>query len=209
MNAVLQLPTRFGLIRHAQTVWNRENRIQGQLDSALTAAGRKQAEDWGRILKKRHWDRCLCSDLERARATAAIITRTMDVPVSFESGLREQDWGRWSGLTPAQLRHGSAADRALLARHGWQFKPPGGEDRKTVSERAAGALKAAAAKWPGESILVVTHEGLIRCLIYRLLNRRYVAGEPRILRSAHLHFLVCRRDRLSVEELNSVDLGGA
>ncbi|MGA9260566.1 MAG: histidine phosphatase family protein, partial [Desulfobacterales bacterium] len=82
--------TRFGLMRHAETVWNREKRIQGQLDSRLTAAGTRQAESWGHLLKACTWDRCICSDLARARATAAIVNRFCKVPVTCEAGLREQ-----------------------------------------------------------------------------------------------------------------------
>ena len=96
--------TRFGLMRHAETVWNREKRIQGQLDSRLTAAGRRQAVSWGHLLKTCNWDRCICSDLARARATADIVNRFCNAPVTCEAGLREQNWGRWSGRSIAQLK---------------------------------------------------------------------------------------------------------
>ena len=195
--------TRFGLIRHAQTVWNKEKRIQGQLDSALTDHGKKQAETWGRILRKYHWNRCICSDLGRAQATAAIINKMVKVPLVQEAGLREQDWGQWSGLTLAQLTQEKSEHLAEQTRRGWRFHPTGGEDRNSVWERGRRALESAAAKWPGESILIVTHEGVIKCLVYRLLLRRFLPTEARLLKPAHLHLLIARHGRIAIEEINA------
>jgi probable phosphoglycerate mutase len=65
--------TRFGLIRHAETVWNREKKIQGQTDSALTRRGISQAEKWGRVLNEISWDRIMTSDIGRAVETAGRI----------------------------------------------------------------------------------------------------------------------------------------
>ena len=59
--------TRFGLIRHAQTIWNREKKIQGHSDSPLTADGEKQALSWGQALAQFPWSRILASDAGRAR----------------------------------------------------------------------------------------------------------------------------------------------
>ena len=198
--------TRFGLIRHAQTVWNSEKRIQGQLDSALTDEGKRQAEAWGRTLSKYHWDRCICSDLGRAQATAAIINNRIKVPLLHEAGLREQDWGGWSGLTLTQLDQEKTDHLAEQTRLGWQFCPTGGEDRNSVRERGRRALESAAVKWPGKSILVVTHEGVIKCLVYHLLQRRFLPSEPRILMPAHLHFLIAKPGHLIIDKINALDL---
>ncbi|MFZ0612655.1 MAG: histidine phosphatase family protein [Desulfobacterales bacterium] len=201
--------TRFGLIRHAETLWNCEKRIQGHLDSVLTTAGRRQAEAWGRLLKTCRWDRCICSDLARARTTAAIINRVLEVPIASEAGLREQSWGSWSGRTLAHIMAEVPQRLKGLAAHGWRFCPPGGEDRIGVWERGQRALTEAARKWPGTTILVVTHEGLIKCLVYRLLQRRFLPTEPPILKPAHLHWLVCRRGKIDIEEINAIDLAAS
>ena len=62
--------TRFDLMRHAQTEWNREKKIQGLCDSPLTAVGERQASAWGRLLAQYSWDRILTSDSDRALTTA-------------------------------------------------------------------------------------------------------------------------------------------
>ena len=198
--------TRFGFIRHAQTIWNSEKRIQGQLDSPLTDMGKHQAVTWGRILSQFQWDRCICSDLGRAKTTAAIINMMINVPLEYDRGLREQDWGHWSGLTLTQLTQDKSKDLADQTRRGWQFCPTGGEDRHSVLKRVYQALKSAAGRWPGQSVLVVTHEGVIKCLIYHLLKRLFLPTEPRILRPAHLHFLIVKQNEFIIEKINALDL---
>jgi probable phosphoglycerate mutase len=198
--------TRFGLIRHAQTIWNSEKRIQGQLDSPLTDKGKYQAASWGRILSQYQWDRCICSDLGRASTTAVIINEMIKVPLDYARELREQDWGQWSGLTLAQLSQDKFKDLNDQTRRGWEFCPTGGEDRNSVLKRVCQALKSAAAKWPGQTILAVTHEGVIKCLMYHLLKRLFLPNEPRILRPTHLHIVIVKQDELTIEKINALDL---
>jgi len=96
--------TRFGLIRHAETVWNRGKRIQGHSDSPLTAAGERQASSWGQILARFSWDRILASDTGRALTTGERINEFLKLPIETDPRLREQDWGRWEGKTVPQIQ---------------------------------------------------------------------------------------------------------
>ena len=82
--------TRFGLIRHAQTVWNQDKMIQGQKDSVLTTAGRRQSCTWGQRLAVLPFDGILSSDLGRTLATAELINRVLKLPMKKTSRLREQ-----------------------------------------------------------------------------------------------------------------------
>jgi probable phosphoglycerate mutase len=197
--------TRFGLIRHAQTVWNREKRIQGHSDSPLTGDGKKQASRWGRILAQFRWDRILVSDTGRATATARIINDYLNIPQSFEPRLREQDWGRWVGLTVTQLK---AVEPLMLDEQinaGWDFCPPGGESRRSVLKRSLEALREAAERYPGEILLVVSHEGVVKGLIYHLCGRRFLPDEPAILKSYQLHWLIYN-EGFQIEKMNAVEL---
>ena len=133
--------TRFGLIRHAQTVWNREKKIQGHSDSPLTADGEKQASSWGQILSQFSWDRILASDAGRTLATAEIINAFLKIPLTIESRLKEQDWGQWESKTVRQIE---AEARQILDEQvnaGWDFCPPGGEPRLSVLKRSQQALQ--------------------------------------------------------------------
>ena len=196
--------TRFGLIRHAQTVWNREKKIQGHRDSPLTAEGEGQASSWGQRLLQLPWDRLLVSDSGRTLATAEKINSCLKIPLTSDSRLREQDWGQWVGKTVQQIE--SEVPQILTAQvdSGWDFCPPGGESRKSVLKRSQKALIEAAGRYRGDNLLVVTHEGVVKSLIYHLCGRKFLPGEPAILKSYQLHWLIHDQDGFRVEELNAM-----
>ena len=198
--------TRFGLIRHAQTVWNREKKIQGHSDSPLTADGERQASSWGQILSQFSWDRLLASDSGRALVTGERINAFLNIPIETDPRLREQDWGQWAGKTIPQIQAEAAQVLDEQTSAGWGFCPPGGEDRKSVLARSQMALQAAFDRWPGESILVVTHEGVIKSLVYHLNGRKFLPTEPPLLKSYRLHRLIHDRNGLRLEAVNALAL---
>ncbi len=198
-----QAVTRFGLIRHAETAWNRERRVQGQLDSPLTPAGAQQAERWGRMLKSLPWNRILASDTGRAVTTAAIINAHLNLAVETDPRLRELDWGRWTTQMIARLRAENRQEVEAQEAAGWEFRPPGGESRRQQMERSRQALIDAAGRWPGDCILVVTHEGVIKSLAQHLCSRAYVAAEAVDLHPYHLHWLAVAGGRLALAGLNA------
>lgn len=200
------LVTRFGLLRHGETEWNREGRIQGQMDSALTPKGQQDADRWGAILKPHGWHRILSSDLGRALQTASLINTHMRLPLETDLRLREQDWGQWTTKTLAQVKTeaGQELDRQIKA--GWAFCPPAGETRLTLWRRSCQALTDAARKWPGQTILTVTHEGVIKSLIYKLLKRSYLPSEPPLIKSPGLHWLVVEAEELRIDRVNAIVL---
>ncbi len=181
--------TRFSLIRHSRTLWNEEKRIQGRQNSPLSENGRQMAAAWGHELQNLHWDRILASDLGRVHETVTLINGQLQLPVHTEPLLREQDWGTWSGLTFPELfsRYPHLVKEQEAA--GWDFRPPAGESRKEVLSRAILALERGNAQWPDEDILVVCHEGIIKSLLYHLLNRKFLPDEPKILKGYQLHLL--------------------
>lgn len=198
--------TRFGLIRHARTVWNREKKIQGHSDSPLTADGARQASSWGQILSQYSWDRILASDTGRALTTAEKINAFLNISIETDPRLREQDWGQWAGKTIPQIQTEAAQVLDEQTSAGWDFCPPGGEDRKSVLARSQRALQAAFDRWPGENILVVTHEGVIKSLVYHLCGRKFLPTEPPLLKSYQLHRLLHDRDGLRLEAVNVLAL---
>jgi probable phosphoglycerate mutase len=199
-------PTRFGLIRHAETIWNRESRIQGHRDSPLTDGGKKEADGWGRLLKGIEWDRIFGSDLGRAVDTAAIINHHLKIPFEADPRLREQDWGEWTAKPAAEIKNEALGRLDEAKRFGWQFCPPGGEDRISVWQRSHNGLLDAAHKWPGETILVVTHEGVIKSLVYRLAEYKFSPDEPALIESRHLHWLSINHGVLQIHQLNALQL---
>lgn len=198
--------TRFGILRHAETRWNREKRIQGQADSPLTPAGRRQADDWGQTLAGIPWSGVLSSGIGRARHTGDIINRRLGAPFQVcETDLREQDWGEWTGKTFAEVQGLFSRNKALAAMGRWEFHPPGGETRQAVFERMCRALERAAAEFRGATLLVVTHKSAIKCLFYGLMMQSG-AGLQRV-DPACLHWVAHDGERLFIEHLNALSLG--
>ncbi|MCG6944776.1 MAG: histidine phosphatase family protein [Deltaproteobacteria bacterium] len=192
--------TYFALMRHAETTWNREKRIQGQQDAPLTFSGRQQAREWGCALARHQLDYMLASDLGRATHTATLINHSLVLPCSLEPRLREQDWGSWSGSKVSDLLNTSELkDQEKL---GWDFRPLDGESRLEVLQRSRQALADTAQKMRGKRILVITHGGVIRCLLYRLWGRKFLADEPALIKPYRLHWLSYNGAGFEVQRLN-------
>jgi probable phosphoglycerate mutase len=201
-------PTQFGLIRHLPTEWNQEKRIQGQMDSALASESERLGNEWGRMLSSQTWDRILSSDLGRAQKTAELVNTALNIPIMHSPLLQEMDWGEWTGRSLRQIKAENPGLLSEMEKTGWTFRPPGGEDRIEVWERAYSALKDTAEKYPGQTILVVTHEGVIKCLIYRLSRRRFLPDEPPLLKPGYLHRFVYASNELKIEAVNAMALAG-
>ena len=198
--------TTFGVIRHAETVWNREKRIQGHQDSPLTTEGEMMADRWGLALRAFHWDRILASDIGRAVATAGRINIRLQVPMEVDPRLRELDWGRWTTKTVAQLRQEEGEMLAVQERAGWDFQPPQGESRRSQLARCRQALLEAAGRHPGDSILVVTHRGVIKCLAHGLSDSGPLAADKIGAQLYRLYWVAAAAGRLSLDGLNALVL---
>lgn len=153
---------------------NLHGKIQGQLDSPLTEDGVRLARQWGDALNRYRWKLILTSDLGRAIHTAELINESLRLPVISIPELREQSWGRWSGLSLNEIY---ASDRAYLEKwdfeNDWNYMPPEGESRQEVIDRATSAMRHHAERNPEGRILVVTHAGVMRFIFLKLLNKNF------------------------------------
>ena len=198
--------TIFGLIRHAETEWNREKRIQGQQDAPLTSQGRLCSQLWGQQLNPYRWDFILASDLGRAQETARLMNDQLQIPSQAEAGLREQHWGEWTAKTLGELKTRQADRLAVLEAAGWEFAPPGGESRREVLLRSRETLLSAAKSRPGQRVLVVCHEGVVKCLLYHLCGRKFMPSEGRLLKPRHLHLITAKGKTLELNQINALEL---
>jgi broad specificity phosphatase PhoE len=199
--------TWFGLIRHGKTQWNLEKRIQGNNDLGLCPEGVDQVEKWINILKNAEtWDRIVVSGLCRTWETAEIINKDLNLPIEKNTRLNEQDWGAWNGKTYQDLVLEQPKELERQMASGWRFCPPGGEDRLTVWRRSLSVFRDMAVCRPGQKILVVSHGGVIKTLIYGALKRNFLPDEPSLIKPYHLHILTWESGGLAIENLNSVCL---
>jgi probable phosphoglycerate mutase len=162
--------TRVVAIRHGETDWNAQTRIQGQTDIALNGRGRAQATRLARALDGEALQAIYASDLQRTVATAQPLAARMGLPLHTDPGLRERGFGSFEGLTWAEVeQHHPEASRRWREREA-DFGPPGGETLAAFAERAVAALAAIAARHRGEHIALVTHGGVLDVL-YRAAAR--------------------------------------
>jgi len=194
--------TRFGLLRHGQTEWNALKKIQGSCDSPLTSEGEKQITEWSLILKEYGWNRIIASDLGRVKKTVSILNQKLDIPVEYTAQLREQDWGDWEGMTIPYIKENFSENLKHRVQMGWFFSAPNGETRQNVSDRSLSALSEAAIKWPGQNILVVCHQGVIKSILYTITGRKFLPGDNRIFQPNSFHMIGYERNRFSTIELN-------
>jgi broad specificity phosphatase PhoE len=202
MNQSVGLPTIFGVMRHAQTEWNVQKRIQGQKDSRLTKKGAVWAREWGEFFQGQKWSQIIASDLGRARETVDHINAFLDLPTRFTRLLREQDWGLWTGHTLLDVKRKYGADLFEQVQKGWEFCPPGGESRTSVYLRASQALLETAKQYSGQRVLVVCHEGVLKALIYHLSGRLFLPHEPTLIKKAYIHTLSSAHGSLALEAVN-------
>lgn len=199
-------PTVFDVLRHARTEWNDDHRIQGQTDIPLSLEGREQTKRWIKHLSLFTYHRVISSNLTRAKETADILNRSIIAPQEIDERFREQNWGEWEGVRVKDLdRRFPEALQEQIAR-GWEFRPPGGESRNQVLARALSALSDTARKYPGERILVVSHGGVIKSLLYHAHGRKYLPWEEEIIKPYHLHRFSHDGSTLTLVQANAVNL---
>ena len=169
--------TRIVALRHGETTWNAETRMQGQLDTALSARGRWQAERAAAALAGEGIEAVYASDLARAFDTAQAFAALAGLPVTTDVGLRERSFGIFQGSTYAEIDARWPAEAARWRRHDPDFGPPEGETYRAFYARAVAAVTRIAERERGRTILVATHGGVLDCL-YRAATRADL-GAPR------------------------------
>jgi probable phosphoglycerate mutase len=164
------------IVRHGETEWNREGRIQGHRDSPLTERGLAQARAAAARLARERLDALYSSDLGRARETAREVVATTRLPVRLDAGLRERAFGVLEGKTWQEISREHPVDARLLAEDP-SHPVPRGESLVQFRDRALGALRRIAVEAGGARVAVVTHGGVLSVLYRDAL--RIPLGAPR------------------------------
>jgi broad specificity phosphatase PhoE len=156
------------LIRHGQTSWNAAGLWQGHGDPDLTDEGRAQADRLARSLQGEmdaSWTRVLSSDLARAHQTAMAVANLLSLPIELDVRLRELDVGTWSGLSRSEIEDRDPETLKAFERGEPMIRPGGGESRIEIRERTHAFVCDLVNRLAGESLIVVTHLGVIRALV--------------------------------------------
>jgi len=153
------------IVRHAESQFNLQNRIQGHQDSALTKLGLRQSRLLAKRFKNSHIDKVYTSDLGRAYSTALEITKFLKIKVQLDPYLREIHLGAWEGMTPEEVD--TLYDKGYQK---WLKKPsacriPKGELLADFRKRISGRVRSIALAHRGKTVLIVTHGGAITALL--------------------------------------------
>lgn len=162
--------TRLLAIRHGETTWNLETRIQGHTDIPLNDKGRWQAERLGRVLREEGLAAIYSSDLQRASDTARAIARASGAPLVLDESLRERHFGQLEGLTHDEITASWPADARRWKARDPSYGPQGGETLQAFYERCVEAAARLARLHPGQTVALVAHGGVLDCF-YRAANR--------------------------------------
>lgn len=164
-------PTRICIVRHGETDWNVEKRIQGNIDVALNATGIAQADATAAGLDGHRFDAVYSSDLDRALQTARRVAAGLGLPVRSEPGLRERHYGMLQGLTTAEIavRYPTAYAHYLSRSPDHRFGS--GESLTDFSMRIVAAIEALASRHAGGDLLLVSHGGVLDICYRRATGR--------------------------------------
>jgi len=192
------------LVRHGQSTWNREHRIQGQLDPPLSPEGLRQAELLGVRLAGRELAGFYASDLKRAFETAQAIGALVRVQPEAMTSLREIYLGEWEGLRTEEIEQ-----RFPEAWAAWVEEPdwdvvPGGEGAANFETRVASALDEIFRRHQHGDVLVVTHGGVIQVALHRVVGRPSRGLFPFKIQNASITLLEKRDGRMLVGGVNDI-----
>ncbi len=156
-------------VRHGQTEWNAEKRMQGQWDSKLSEAGRGHADTNGRWLAGLGIEHVYASPLGRVRETAQIISQHMPMKPVFDDRLMEWSSGDWSGELYADIGVKWPEQWAAWRADQFNFRPTNGENFQDLADRAASFI-AEVRPHPAKTIAVLAHGFIIRALVANLVG---------------------------------------
>jgi len=161
--------TRVVVVRHGQTYWNVEARIQGHGDSDLTPEGVAQAEAIAARLADEPCDLLISSDLGRAHETAKRVAARNGRPIVLDPRLRERAFGVGEGMSYAELDRTYPGSFVRTGTVDADLAVPGGESRRQFHARVCSAFEDYAARHAGRNLVVVAHGGVLSSL-YRHVN---------------------------------------
>lgn len=163
------------MIRHGETAWNAEGRVQGQTDVPLSEVGHAQARAVTGALAGERFAAIYSSDLLRVRQTADPVARALQLPVTPDARLRERHYGMFETLTYAEVKIRFPEDYARFRAKELDYDFRSGESLRGFFERCVACLADIAARHEGDSVLVFTHGGVLE-MAYRLANRLGLAS---------------------------------
>lgn len=184
------MTTRLCLVRHGETAWNAERRIQGQLDVPLSAVGHAQARAAANWLAREEFAAIYSSDLARALHTAEAAAHLLKLPIRRRVELRERHYGVFQTLTYGEMQRRYPREYARFLARDEEFAfPDGGESLRRFAGRVNRCVDEIVAAHPGGQVLIFTHGGVLDVLHRRASGRPLSAPRDFEIPNAGLNWL--------------------
>lgn len=186
--------THIWLIRHGETSWNAEQRLQGWRDIPLNEIGAQQARSVHGFLQKNplQLDAIICSDLQRAIQTAEIAFEQYPLPIIQDPTLRERNYGIYEGHPWRELLHLPDQPPPAINLRNPDLDIPEGENLRVFNERIITNFNRIAAERPSQRLAIVAHGGVID-MVWRHIQQFSIdtPSQYRILNASVNHFSIC------------------
>jgi probable phosphoglycerate mutase len=191
------------LIRHGETEWNSQKRMQGHSNSDLSSVGQAQIQALGQWMKNVPFDLIYSSDSLRAKQTAEAITQFSGHELQFDQRLREKNLGVFEGLTSEEARERHPEVFRLFKTAGSKYVIDEGESTQQLQDRALEIVNEIRIKHPEERVLLVTHGGFIRVVMKHSLGLSLETPTRFLIRNTGVFRLVWE-DKWLVSQMGGV-----
>lgn len=185
-------------LRHGETAWNQDTRIQGHTDIDLNDMGRWQAAQLATALADERLTAVYASDLKRAFNTGAAVAQAQGQSVRVHSGLRERNFGKLEGKTWAEIETQHPDEAKLWRSRLPEWSPPGGESLQVLQQRILHTLHALASSHIGEQIALVAHGGVLDILYRAATGLDLQAPRSWLLKNAAINRLLWTPESLTL-----------
>lgn len=192
------------IARHGETDWNFEHKIQGQTDVPLNSIGEIQARELGKQFQSIHFDRVFSSDLLRAKRTAEIALLAREVAVETTEALRERRFGGLEGKPTSVFRElDEYVEKLTEAERISHRFTEGYESDEDLLARVLPFLREVAVAFPNKNILVISHGGVMRALVDKLVGKH---NPKRRIGNTALLVLLSDGVAFEIKEAQNIDL---
>jgi len=191
------------LIRHGETEWNSQQRMQGHSNSDLSSVGQAQIQALGQWMKNVPFDLIYSSDSLRAKQTAEAITQFSGHELKIDLRLREKNLGDFEGLTSEEARERHPEVFHLFKTAGSKYVIDEGESTQQLQDRALEIVDEIRIKHPEEHVLLVTHGGFIRVVMKHSLGLSLETPTRFLIRNTGVFRLVWE-DKWIVSQMGGV-----
>lgn len=193
---------RIHLIRHGQTHWNKERRVQGQTESTLSEEGREQAAALRPVLNRFTIDKVYCSTSIRTRETAAILFADRDIATEYRDSLREILLGPWEGFLQTEVKEKYPESFNEFWHFPHRFTLAGAETFEQVQQRGMQELQRVVDESAGQDVAIISHGVLIKSILCQLEGRPLDRlWEPPVMHNCSHSIIAVDKDRSAVPQI--------